>query len=204
MFRKLRLKLTMINVLVVAFLFLLVLMGTYSLAQRGIYLQSQRIMHTIANQQGQGSELSNDTYPPHDFKKPFPGFRRGTEYFYVNLNPQNQIARTSSNVSLTSTQLKTLVNKALSMKKNEAELKAHGTTYRFLISHGKTAGKFIVFFDTEPEKEIIGHISTAIGITGAGCLILVFFASLFMADRALIPIKTSWQRQKDFVADAST
>jgi Signal transduction histidine kinase len=34
-------------------------------------------------------------------------------------------------------------------------------------------------------------------------LILAFFGSLFMAERSLIPVRKSWQRQRDFVADAS-
>jgi len=43
----------------------------------------------------------------------------------------------------------------------------------------------------------------ALVATGFVCLILSLLASIFMANRALLPIQRAWQQQKDFLADAS-
>lgn len=40
-------------------------------------------------------------------------------------------------------------------------------------------------------------------VAGIVCLILLLFGSLFIANKAMVPIQQSWQQQKDFLADAS-
>jgi signal transduction histidine kinase len=55
----------------------------------------------------------------------------------------------------------------------------------------------------QSEYETLARLRIIIVFTGLAGLCVVFVSSLFLADRALIPIKKSWDRQKSFVADAS-
>jgi len=62
----------------------------------------------------------------------------------------------------------------------------------------------LVFADAEMEVRSQGHrLLAAFSVIGVGTLALVFFGSFFIANRALVPIQKSWDRQRKFVADAS-
>jgi signal transduction histidine kinase len=61
----------------------------------------------------------------------------------------------------------------------------------------------VVFQNTQPEREMLKRLGTILLSISLAGLAVVFVSSLFLADRALIPIKKSWENQKNFVADAS-
>jgi signal transduction histidine kinase len=92
----------------------------------------------------------------------------------------------------------------LASKKNKGIIELNEDTFRFVktsIENG--LGTYIIFIDTHAEHEMLSMLLIVLILAGMGGLILVFFGSLFMANRSLIPIKEAWNRQKDFVADAS-
>jgi two-component system sensor histidine kinase CiaH len=62
---------------------------------------------------------------------------------------------------------------------------------------------FQVIQNIEPEKNMLGSLFMVLlvgGLVGVGISLL---AGYFLAQKALIPIKRSWQKQQTFVADAS-
>ena len=64
-------------------------------------------------------------------------------------------------------------------------------------------GTSIVFVNTHSEYEMLAKLLVVLLFVGFCGLVLAFFGSLFLANRSLVPIKESWKRQRDFVADAS-
>ncbi|EGO62561.1 sensor histidine kinase [Acetonema longum] len=61
----------------------------------------------------------------------------------------------------------------------------------------------IIFEDITREQNTLHILIATLSATGVVCLALSLFGSLFMANRAMVPIQTAWQQQKDFLADAS-
>lgn len=198
MFRKLRLKLTLINVSVVALIFLFTVAGIYVLMMQSVNRQSEQIMQLFSSDVGPRPDSGHTDEP----KKP----RHWFNNFYVKTDSSENIIETSPNLPISHEALAILVQKAFATpnKRGVLKLTSHGGSYRFLKSNrGLNQESTLVFMNTENEQEILGELMGALTITGLVGLTLVFFGSLFLANRALIPIKVSWEKQKNFVADAS-
>lgn len=61
----------------------------------------------------------------------------------------------------------------------------------------------LIFVNVDYEDSLLNSLRFNLIIVGLAGLVLAFAGSLFMAGRAVKPVKTAWERQKDFVADAS-
>ncbi|WP_072915541.1 sensor histidine kinase [Desulforamulus aeronauticus] len=192
MFRNLRLKLTLINILIMGILLLLFILGTYFLMERQIIKQSEGVLRNLvaAIESGSADRLAE--------------FDR-TEYFYVTTNQSGIILKTYfARSDLDQRKYSEIVQKIVSGKRDKGDFDWHDHSYSFLrVPLQKGSGFLVVFVSIERDMEILGFLLAALAIAGLVCLALAFYSSLFLADKALVPIKKSWQRQRDFVADAS-
>lgn len=193
MFNKLRLRLTMINVVVVGLIFLLIVSAIYFIMAKGLEIQTNQSMRLIA------SDTTND-----DIKNMPKWEKHRLKFIYVKLNNNNQIIQINSNPPMSTQEIEPLVQESLRKNPPRGILKYHREHYRFLkISSSDNNPTKMVFVSTDNEEETLDHLLTALTSASLIGLALTFFGSLFLADRALVPIKKSWQRQRDFVADAS-
>ncbi|WP_041275059.1 sensor histidine kinase [Desulfotomaculum nigrificans] len=192
MFRTLRLKLTLINILIMGFLLLLFVTGTYFLMEHQIFTQSERLMRNIALAIESESAEKLSQYEK-------------TEYFYVITNAAGDITQTFSNNTRSDLkELPELVHKIFAKGKDRGDFDWHDRSYTFLkVPHKQGPGFLVIFLSIERDMEVLSFLLAALSIAGILCLALAFYSSLFLADKALIPIRKSWQRQRDFVADAS-
>ena len=193
MFHKLRLRLTMINVLIMAFLLLVFVIGTFVIMQEQLFNQSQQLMQIMASEAGSGSVNYTRGHEKHL-----------TKYFYIKTDALGKIAESSSDSPLVIDQLDELVKETFTRLKTQGEVDFQDETYSYLRVPLKQSPGFVIsFVDIEQDREILGKLLISLTIGGLICLVLAYYASRFMADRAMAPIKKSWQRQQDFVADAS-
>lgn len=193
MFRELRLKLTMINVVVMSLLLLLFIISTFFVMQAQIFNQSQQLMQIIAGDAGSGSISDKREHDRHLAK-----------YFYLKTDASGKITETSAGLPLPLDQLAPLIYSTINGPKPRGEVAFRDETYTYLkVPLKQTPGFVVTFFDLERDREILRELLLTLSIGGLVCLVLTYYGSRFMADRAMAPIKTSWQRQQDFVADAS-
>ncbi len=193
MFRELRLKLTLINVGVMALLLLLFVISTFFVMQIQVFNQSQQLMQIIATEAGSGAVTNTREHDKHLAK-----------YFYLKTDASGKVTESSSDLPLTPDQLSPLVDKAFHSPNPKGEVDLHDETYTYLkVPLKQTPGFVITFVDLERDREILRELLLTLSVGGLVCLGLAYYGSRFMADRAMAPIKSSWQRQQDFVADAS-
>ncbi|HZK85506.1 MAG TPA: ATP-binding protein [Desulfosporosinus sp.] len=193
MFHKLKLKLTLINVLVTALLLLVFILGTFVIMRQQLSVQSQQLMQIVASEAGSGSV--SDT---HAHNKHF------TKYFYLKTDTLGKVTESSSDLPIVVDQLAPLVYEVFHRPNPKGDVKFQDETYSYLRVPLKHSPGFVIsFVDLHEEREILGKLLISLTIGGLICLVLAYYASRFMADRAMAPIKKSWQRQQDFVADAS-
>jgi signal transduction histidine kinase len=192
MFRKLRLKLTLINIVIMSFLLIIFISGTYFIMQIQIFSQSEQLIQIYANEVG-----SNSIQPiGHDHHL--------AKYFYVKTDVSGKIIASSSVTPLTKDQLSRLVDKVFDKNEPRGEVDFHDGIYTYLkVPLKQTTGFIVAFVDVERDREILRDLLLTLSIGGVICLGFAYYGSRFMADRAMAPIKRSWQRQQDFVADAS-
>jgi signal transduction histidine kinase len=194
MFNGLRLKLTLTNTIVTGLIFLFLLSGVYVVMKHSISNQSEKMMRSIA---------SNDRFK----YTPFITRARPLDpnYFFVMVDSVGNIVDTSPNLTNAHEEIFNLVDKTMEIDDDLGYIKIDGINFRFLKSYSNFKSDLlkIVFYNTQPESQMLKKLLTIIVTIGTITVLITFIASLFMANRALIPVKKSWERQRDFVADAS-
>ena len=80
-----------------------------------------------------------------------------------------------------------------------------GTIYcRYKMSENSNGnGKTLVLLDRSIELSTLHRLMISFIIIGCAGLIIVFIFSLFLANWAITPIEVAWNKQKQFIADAS-
>lgn len=193
MFRKLRLKLTFLNVFIVGLIMLFFVSGIYIMMTKNISRQSDQLMSLIASDVGGGSANKS-----HDRQ------RRWVGYFYVKVNTNSEITDVSPNIPISNDQLNSLITKTMTLPTSRGAIRLDDNLYRYLkVPQNNKQGSTLVFLNTLSENEILARLLATLIIIGLVGLTLVFFGSLFLAEKALVPIKAAWQKQREFIADAS-
>jgi two-component system, OmpR family, sensor histidine kinase CiaH len=195
MFNKLRLQLTLINVAVVSFIFLIFFLGSFLVIWRITHYQTGQLFNLISSSYGLGDAPVKVGYEEHHF-----------EYFYVKLNPTGKITAASSYIDIKNKQIQELVAKAVisSKRKGTVDLTPEDDSYHFVKNNlDHSLGTSLIFINFHSRNELFRNLFVALMLGSIFGFVLALLGGLFMANRSLIPIKESWKRQKDFVADAS-
>lgn len=194
MFRRLRLKLTILNVFIVGLIMLFFVTGIYLMMAKNISRQSDQLMLLIASDVGAGPAANKS----HERQ------RRWVGYFYVKINTNSYITDVSPNIPISNEQLKTLINSVTTLPNQRGTIRLDDDLYRYLkATQNNKQGLTLVFLNTQSENETLARLLATLITIGLIGLTLVFFGSLFLAEKALVPIKLAWQKQRDFIADAS-
>lgn len=194
MFKSVRLKLTFINISVVGIILLVFLSGIYILMKQDLVRQSDQIMRAVSGE--------SHFRPP----RRFPALTRNwANCFYIRIDDNGKTLDASENIPLTEEEQNSLIQIAVSQSGEKGLVKSTQETFRFQKSTSpeNKDGSTFVFMNIQQENATLTRLKTVLIMIGLAGIIVVFICSLFLADRALIPIKKSWERQKNFVADAS-
>ena len=195
MFKKVRLQLTLINIAVVGVILLLFLSGIYILMKQNTDRQSEQQLHAMAG------DLRIKTQ--RRMIVPLPARAWGGS-FYVRYNFENDLVSMSADIPLTESQIGTLINDVLQDKKDLGVTKLESVPYRFYKSYPKDSQEItIIFMNIQQDRDTLARLGTILILVGLAGILIVFVSSLFLAGRALVPIRKSWERQQNFVADAS-
>lgn len=81
-------------------------------------------------------------------------------------------------------------------------IKVNGTQVRYLI-HDTPINRTIIFTDRTSEIDALNRLLLLCLLIGISIFVALFFVSLFLANWAIKPIAHAWEKQKQFVADAS-
>lgn len=193
MFRSIRIKLTLINIMVLGLILTFVFSGIYILMERGMRTETQRSLRMIFIQSRVPERLSGG--PPR---------RNVQDSFYIKLDSSGNVNGKSQSIPVADAELKALLDKTVKHKRDDGDIKISNETYRFMkFSSPDKASSTIAYLNIQREKGFLTRLATIFIIIGLGSMALAFYGSLFLADKALIPIKEAWERQKNFVADAS-
>lgn len=209
MFRKLRLKLMLVNLSVILLLFLLLITGTYFFVQDRMADGREHLINRMSHDLISGkftdsiarrdSPMNPPPYPPPDH-----GPGPGPMVFFVKVNQNNEILQTSPFMPLTANTLSLLINKIPLSEQNNGEITLNKNEYFYQLATIPGEQDFyIIIQDLQRDRTVLKELITGLSLTGIVCMILSLFGSLFMANRAMVPIEKSWQQQKDFLADAS-
>ena len=224
MFRKLLLKLTLLNASVIAILFFALIAGAYFYAQHELSRRSVFFLTRMATEINAGypppffgspvnSRRAPGAPPPPPHLSPLPGpppippqeedLPRPV-IFYIQTDSSGNITFTSALQPLPTARLKALMRNVQTRPSGNGQLLFDNTSYFFLVTpRTDKPGTLFIFQDFGREYNIFRTMMEALIIIGLVCFIASLFGSLFLARRAMRPIRQAWSRQRDFLADAS-
>lgn len=207
MFRKLRLKLMLVNLSVIFLLFILLIAGTYFFVQDKMLYDGESMMNRLSHDLVVGKIINPPPDHDLDMGKPTefpPDHSPSAVIFFIKTNLAGDVIQTSAFIPLTKDQISLLAVQTQEMGGNKGSILFDQTEYFYQITPiADNQGVFIVFHDFQHERHIFKELVAGLTMIGIICMILSLFGSLFMANKAMIPIKKAWQQQNNFLADAS-
>lgn len=207
LFRKLKIRLTLINLVLLSIVLIIVFSGIYTFMEKSIDNQAKTLMVNAARRER--------IFFPNNIKGPTPPDEKRvlSNSFFIKTNFLGKITEISSNVPMTLAEANTLIKDTLKDSKAfpvgtyirtnlQGSISYKSATLQYFIMV-KPYGYILVFLDNSHDKDFLNWLILAFLIIGSISLVLVFAISLFLANKALVPIKNSWEKQRAFVADAS-
>lgn len=196
MFRRLKIRLTLINLILVSVVLLIVFSGIYTLMKSIIDYQTNTAMLNVARRERVMPQM------PVRGNSPIEGRRIISNSFYIKTDFYGNTIEMSRNIPISADEAKTLVKNTIGKGKTNGSVTYKSLTLRYLI-YTKPYGYIFVFLDKNPDMDVLNWLIVISILIGGISLVLVFTISLYLANKALVPIKTSWEKQRAFVADAS-
>ena len=104
----------------------------------------------------------------------------------------------SRNIKVEQSVIIEYANEALNSGKNLGEL----GSYAFLVRN-RPYGKIIVFMDIQPYQQAARNLLLITSLTGIISIVFFFIVSFFLAKWLVKPVKSTLEKQKQFISDAS-
>ena len=122
----------------------------------------------------------------------------------VELNENNEIlsCKFRLNLDITEAQLKTYVDTVLNDSKDSGKIKIQGYSFVFAKKDFVNGSK-IAFLNISYEESFKLKLLQIFSIIGGASLVLLLIISIVLTNKSIKPIKDSFEKQKQFVADAS-
>jgi two-component system sensor histidine kinase CiaH len=237
MFKKLKIKLTLLNLAVAGIILVAIAAIAFVLISDNIKSQSEKVLSMVANNFAMRQSSEEQLNPAYIIKS------TGGIYPYgiiaIDSESKNVVSATfqgppvSKNqdqpanvgVAMDKSQLDQVVNIVITNEENatiSGKVDISGLTGTVLIlkqkndiidlgnnnSYRYTAVYsngyiFAIMQDMTSEKALLTNVAVTLGVSVLAGLLLLSLGGLFLAERSLRPIRVSWQKQRDFVADAS-
>ena len=186
MFRKLKLKFILTNVVTLTVVLVMIFSGMYFSMRGFLKFQADMILHTIAKE-----EALNPNFDPALIR-----------FFFTKVNASGEIIGHLSGITISTEDMGALKEEVLKVGATTGKITQGKYKFKFL-KFPKEYGFIIVFLDYSVEEIMYKPLITVSTFIALLSIALVFVISLFLANRSIRPIKTSWEKQAVFIADAS-
>lgn len=134
----------------------------------------------------------------HKKDEPFPKSFGSIEFFVIMADDDGKYIACMNNEDLTDENAQAYITEILSNKNNTGMM----DSYQF-YNVPKNNGTLIALTDKSEEKKVMNQFIRTTIIIGALTLVVLSFAGYFLSKKSIEPIKTAFEKQKQFISDAS-
>lgn len=185
MFEKLKRKFIFINMTLLTLVFILIF-GT-------IYIT------TAANMERElEGDLKGAIQNP---RKPGPDFKNGNSII-IDLDSENNVANVTTNIEIDNAVLEESIYSILKNENKIDKIDISGSSYGYLKEY-TPKGLKIALISRELQINMLNNLLKVFLIVGSISLFLLFYISVYLTNKTIKPIKESFEKQKQFIADAS-
>ena len=225
MFNKLRNKMLFLNMSIISVLMLAAFLVIYGVAFHNIQTENRNRVRMLSNSpMNAGFSMLPDINPgdiendnliirslPHDFAMSF----------NVQVNGQGELISVRSLIDMPEHIYQDAATEAWNGKEQRDLISFDGRDWMYHITSAAGAmtigrdragnpvmmgniNQFrITFLDVTESKKTLAGLMMSLVVVGLGMLVFIFAISYYFANRAIQPIAETWDKQKQFVADAS-
>ena len=98
--------------------------------------------------------------------------------------------------------LQSVVNKILESGKDSGKIDISSNTYSYLKGNSRFGTK-IAFMERSQYDNMLFQLLKTLVLIGFISLIVLLFISIYLTNKSIVPIKETFEKQKQFIADAS-
>ncbi|MFZ5967243.1 MAG: sensor histidine kinase [Bacillota bacterium] len=199
MFKKLRNRFLILNLVIISVMMLMSFTAIYLITYNNVRMDIDQELRRVSEFKRKPNENPNQHPPDFDDLQPPP--ERSVSFTLITDNEWNTLT-TFSVFDLEDTFYETAKNTALATNATTGKFKLDDTYWTFLIT-SHFDGYRMVFLDITPRQAILTNLIYTFLVVALIMLIVIFFISRFFANRSIEPIKEAFDKQKQFIADAS-
>ncbi|WP_256759443.1 cell wall metabolism sensor histidine kinase WalK [Cohnella sp. WQ 127256] len=209
MFNKLRNRFLIVNLVIISFMMLLAFASIYTITYQNVRSDIESELHSVSEfyrkQDGKLGEprqgLGGDHLPQLSKGKANPPPERSVS-FSLQTDEQWNIIATDSRFDMDSEFYELAIDKAASDPTKNGPFTLDGNRWAYTVQQNQ-AGYSIVYLDVTAQQKIVTNLIYTFAVVGLVMLIVIFFTSRFFANRSIQPVKEAFDKQKQFIADAS-
>ncbi|MDQ6423437.1 HAMP domain-containing sensor histidine kinase [Paenibacillus sp. LHD-117] len=214
MFKKLKNRFLLLNLVTISVMMLVAFAAIYAITyqdvRRDIGMELHKTSEFYYNPHGNvGKQRSgpDEEYknmpgdPPMEsgYGGPPPG---RTVSFMLLADPSGAISVTESRFDMEAAFYEEALEKALESGNDAGQFALDGNDWAF-SAQAAASGTMFVFMDVTAQQGILTNLIYTFVAVGLGMLIVIYFISRFFASRSIAPVKEAFEKQKQFIADAS-
>ena len=184
MFDKLKLRLISINMALLTTVFIVIFSVIFTITSNNINREINVNLNALI----------------HDSKRPIPH----SVNIVVELSNNGTIKKQfkSYEVRTNNDTLQSVVNKILESGKDSGKIDISSNTYSYLKGNSRFGTK-IAFMERSQYDNMLFQLLKTLVLIGFISLIVLLFISIYLTNKSIVPIKETFEKQKQFIADAS-
>lgn len=205
MFKRLRNKFLILNITIITILQLAAFSGIYIFTHKNIYrgVESRlshaldALLHDEYNAEAEKSHMHDDT-------ELAPNYARQLSWiFSIKTDADGVMVSKSSSIELEDEVYKKIVHSALNTPAEYGTVKTNNGIWMYKACRLQNGETNICATDISKEKNMLGNLIITFAYVGILAIAIIFFISLFFANKTIKPISEAWEKQNRFIEDAS-
>lgn len=211
MFKKLRNRFLLLNMITISIMLLFAFASIYLITYKNVHNDINNELHRISDIYHKPKDIpgiqKSTSQPPKGLKQDIPDSIPDTRpehsvSFFVTTDKQGNITDKSSMFSMDSDVYEKAKDIALSQNKETGTFSMDDHQWAY-ITFNSADGNRISFLEITSQNEILTNLIYTFLVVLLFMLVFIFFISKAFANRSIQPVKTAFEKQKQFIADAS-
>lgn len=214
MFKKLRNRLLVVNLVIISIIMLAAFAAIYTITYRNTQGDIRMDLSRVADSYHKSNDGSGPRGGRPDSLQPrfgenggkggMPPFERSVSFMLLTDDSLTMTGSQSPfDIEADTDVYQQALDEAKAIGKDTGQFALDGSRWAFTKERNPSSGYMYVFLDISARQEILTNLIYTFLAVAVATLIVIYFTSRYFANRSIAPIKEAFEKQKQFIADAS-
>lgn len=207
MFNQLRNRFLLVNLVIISFMMLIAFASIYTITYQNVRNDINMELHKVSEFYRKPSGKFGE--PPFEGDRPpqapAENMNRPAERsvsFSLQTDNQGNITEVNSRFDMDDDFYALARDEALPGKKTSGQFTLDGNRWAYTVLLSES-GYTIVYLDVTAQQKILTNLVYTFAVVGLVMLLVIYITSRYFANRSIKPVKEAFNKQKQFIADAS-